>query len=387
MSEIVMTNAKGKTEETVVPGRRRFLASSAVAGLAGASLSLGLAGCNKGSSDAAPAAGAASAASGADPQASINWEKYEVHPGKLDTYYGFSSGGHSGDLRIHGLPSGREIRRVPIFNVDCMSDWGITNESRAIIGTKPNGQLNYTTGDTHHVHLSYTDGVYDGKHLFVNDKLNGRIARVKLDTMECDAITQLPNVQGFHGIFPDKRDPVDDKINYTTRVFCGNEFHIPQPNDGRDVNDPSKYFCLFTCVDAVTMQPRWQVKIDGNMDLVATSYDGKLACSNQYNTENGVHYEEMMAAERDSCIFFNVARIEEAVKAGKVTHLSNSKVPIVDGTKAGNTDPKTALVVYVPVPKNPHGVNISPDGKYYACSGKLSPTATLIQHDLVLKWF
>jgi nitrous-oxide reductase len=52
-----------------------------------------------------------------------------------------------------------------------------------------------------------------------------------------------------------------------------------------------------------------------------------------------------------------------------------------------NKDPKTALTCYVPVPKNPHGVNISPDGKYYACSGKLSPTATLIEHELVLKWF
>ncbi|MEB5506860.1 hypothetical protein QMA69_26495, partial [Burkholderia pseudomallei] len=25
----------------------------------------------------------------------------------------------------------------------------------------------------------------------------------------------------FHGIFPDKRDPLDQTINYTTRVFCG----------------------------------------------------------------------------------------------------------------------------------------------------------------------
>jgi nitrous-oxide reductase len=389
-----MTDLKGKSEESVVPqnsGRRRFLASSAVAGLAGAGLSIGLAGCNKGSSvaPAAVAAGTsgASGASDASSAAGINWEKYDVHPGKLDTYYGFSSGGHSGDLRIHGLPSGREIRRIPVFNVDCMSGWGITNESRKIIGTRPNGQLNYINGDTHHVHMSYTDGVYDGKYIFVNDKINARIARVRLDTMECDAITQLPNVQGFHGIFPDKRDPLDEKINYTTRVFCGSEFHIPHPNDGRDLNDPGKYGCLFTCVDANTLQPRWQVKIDGNLDLVATSYDGKIACSNQYNTENGVHYEEMMSAERDACVFFNVARIEEAVKNGKFFHIGNSTVPVVDGTHAANANPKTALTFYVPVPKNPHGVNVSPDGKYYACAGKLSPTATLISHELVLKWF
>ncbi len=366
------------------PGRRKFLNTTAIAGLAGAGLSMGLVACNK-EQPAGPAAPAvkpvATAAGGVD------YTKYEVPPGQLDTYYSFSSGGESGEVRIYGLPSGRLFKRIPVFNIDCLVGWGITNESKKIIGTNADGSLKYCTGDTHHVHPSYTDGTYNGKHIFVNDKIHGRIARIRLDTMECDKITELPNVQGYHGTFPDKRDPVDEKINYTTRVFCGSEFHTPQPNDGRDLNDPKKYFCLFTCVDAETMEPRWQVKVDGNMDLVATSYDGKLACSNQYNTEGGVTYEEMMAFERDSCVFFDIARIEAAVKAGKTFHIGASKVPVVDGTKAANADPRTALTCYVPVPKNPHGVNVTPDGKYYACAGKLSPTATLIEHDLVLKWF
>ena len=364
------------------PDRRRFLNSTALAGLAGAGLSVGLAACKQ---EQAPTASTAPAAPA--PAAVAEYGKYEVPPGQLDTYYSFCSGGHSGEIRIYGLPSGRLFKRIPVFNIDCLVGWGITNESKKIIGTHPDGSLKYYTGDTHHVHQTYKDGVYDGKYIFVNDKIHGRLARVRMDTMECDRITELPNVQGFHGTFPDKRDPVDPKINYTTRVFCGAEFHIPQPNDGRDLDDPKKYFCLFTCVDAETMEPRWQCKLDGNMDLVATSYDGKLACSNQYNTENGVHYEDMMSAERDSCVFFDIERIEAAVKAGKTFTIGASKVPVVDGTKAANQDPKTALTCYVPVPKNPHGVNTSPDGKYYACSGKLSPTATLIAHDLVLKWF
>ncbi|PKM07072.1 MAG: nitrous-oxide reductase [Gammaproteobacteria bacterium HGW-Gammaproteobacteria-4] len=364
------------------PGRRKFLNTAAITGLAGAGLSMGLAGCNK--EDAAPDA---ATATGAGSEGGIDYAKYAVHPGQLDEYYAFSSGGHSGEVRIYGLPSGRELRRIPVFNMDCMLGWGITNESKAIIGTNPDGSLKYNTGDTHHVHPSYTDGTYDGRYIFVNDKINTRVARVRLDTMECDKITQLPNVQGFHGIFPDKRDPLDPAINHTTRVFCGNEFHIPQPNDGRDLDDPSKYFCLFSCVDAETMQVRWQCKVDGNLDLIATSYDGKLVCSNQYNTERGVHYVDMMAVERDSCIFLNVARIEAAIAAGKSFTIGDSKVPVVDGTKAANADPATALTCYVPVPKNPHGVNVSPDGKYYACAGKLSPTVTLIAHELVLKWF
>ncbi len=123
------------------------------------------------------------------------------------------------------------------------------------------------------------------------------------------------------------------------------------------------------------------------MDLIATSYDGKLVGSNQYNVENGADLASMMSAERDACVFFDVARVEKMVKDGKFTTIGSSKVPVVDGRKAANPDPKTSVTCYVPVGKNPHGVNASPDGKYFVCSGKLSPTATVIELALVQKWF
>jgi nitrous-oxide reductase len=263
--------------------------------------------------------------------------------------------------------------------------WGITNESKKVMGTKADGSLKYTVADTHHTHASYKDGNYDGRYAWINDKINARIARIRLDYFVCDKITELPNVQGFHGIFPDKADPVDPAINYTTRVFCGGEFAIPLPNTGTE--DSGKYRSLFSCVDAETMEVRWQVLIDGNCDLVATSYDGKLAATNQYNTEMGAKYEDMMSAERDACLFFNVGRIEAAVKEGKFKTIGTSKVPVVDGTHEANKDPKTALTAYVSVPKNPHGVNASPDGKYFICAGKLSPTGTVIDLSKVLDYF
>lgn len=366
-------------------GRRKFLGTTTVATLAGAGLAMGLVSCKK-AEQGAPAAGKATEAGG-DASRAVAPGEFEVHPGKLDSYYSFSSGGHSGDLRIFGLPSGRTLKRIPVFNVDPMVGWGITNESKKVMGTNPDGSLKYITGDTHHVHGSYTDGTYDSKYLWTNDKLNCRIARIRMDRMECDFITEIPNVQGFHGIFPDKRDPVDQSINHTTRVFCGSEFHIPQPNDGHDETDPKKWYCLFTCVDAESMEVRWQAKVDGNMDLAATSYDGKLAAANQYNTENGAVLSDMMSAERDACVFFNIERVEAAIKAGKTFTIGSSKVPVVDGTKDANKDPKSALTCYVPVPKNPHGVNLTPDGKYFVCAGKLSPTASVIATELVHKWF
>ncbi len=357
-------------------GRRSFINTAALVGL-----TAGVAACTeKPGTAAAPAAPAAPASSHAGAGANVH-----LKPGELDTYYGLWSGGHTGDMRVLGLPSGREITRIPCFVPDALVGWGITNESKAVMGTKPDGSLKYTVADTHHTHASYKDGNYDGRYAWINDKINSRLARIRLDYFICDKITELPNVQGFHGIFPDKRDPVDPAINYTTRVFCGAEFSIPLPNTGSE--DHTKYRSMFTCVDAETMEVRWQVLIDGNCDLTATSYDGKLAATNQYNVEMGAKYEDMMSAERDACLFFNIARIEEAVKAGKFKTIGSSKVPVVDGTHEANKDPKTALTAYVSVPKNPHGVNASPDQKYFICAGKLSPTATVIELAKVLEWF
>lgn len=365
-----------KPKNAAAMGRRMFINTAALAGLGS------VVACTDKPSNAAALATSTPAAAG-----HANDNATHLKPGELDTYYGLWSGGHNGDMRVLGMPSGRELHRIPCFVPDALVGWGITNESKKIMGTKPDGSLKYTVGDTHHTHASYKDGNYDGRYAWINDKINGRIARIRLDYFTCDKITEIPNIQGFHGIFPDKADPVDPKINYTTRVFCGAEFAIPLPNTGADVNKPEKYHSLFSCVDAESMEVRWQVLIDGNCDLTATSYDGKLAATNQYNTENGVHYEDMMSAERDACLFFNIARVEQAVKDGKFKTYGDSKVPVVDGTHAANKDPKTALTAYVSVPKNPHGVNASPDAKYFICAGKLSPTVTVIELTKVLEWF
>src|SRR3954463_16491075 len=46
---------------------------------------------------------------------SLAAEKVYVAPGELDKYYAFLSGGQSGSVFVVGVPSGRLIREIPVF--------------------------------------------------------------------------------------------------------------------------------------------------------------------------------------------------------------------------------------------------------------------------------
>lgn len=164
-------------------GRRRFLHSAAAVGVSAVG-AVGLAGCNDKKGPAGGAAsGAGAAASGGGEHKVGGAGSVEVKPGQLDTHYGLWSSGHTGDMRVLGIPSGRELLRIPCFVPDPLIGWGLTNESKAIMGTKPDGSLQYTVADTHHIHASYKDGIYDGKYCWINDKINARLARFRLDYM------------------------------------------------------------------------------------------------------------------------------------------------------------------------------------------------------------
>ncbi|MEI6894215.1 MAG: TAT-dependent nitrous-oxide reductase [Colwellia sp.] len=285
-----------------------------------------------------------------------------VHPGDLDEYYGFWSGGQSGEVRILGIPSMRELMRIPVFNIDSATGWGLTNESKAIKGDS----AHLMNGDTHHPHMSMTDGRYDGKYLFINDKANTRVARIRCDVMKTDKMLTVPNAHAIHGLRV-------QKVPYTKYIICNGEFEIPMNNDGKaSLEDVSTYRSVFSVIDAESMEVAFQVIVDGNLDNTDADYDGKYFASTCYNSEMGMTLGEMISSERDHVVVFDVARCEAAVKAGKFKTYNGNTIPVLDGRKGSN------LTRYIPIPKSPHGINTSPNGKYFMINGKLSPTVSII---------
>ena len=289
-----------------------------------------------------------------------------VAPGDLDEYYIFYSGGQSGNVYVAGIPSLRHIATIPVFTPYPGTGYGFDKETKAMLG-------GFTWGDVHHPNISETNGDYDGRWLFVNDNANDRVARIDLrDFKTKEIFGPIPNVSGNHG-----SSFVTPNTEY---VLAASRFSIPLP---KGTYAPIEQYATtyHGVVSGLTVDPQtghlslgWQVLMPPfDFDLGSS---GKLVSNGwafwtSYNTERATGKLEVTSTQkdRDYIAAVNWKAAEEAVKSGKFKTLDGAKI----------IDPRDVpgVVYLVPCSKSPHGVDVTPDGKYFVGSGKLMGVTTV----------
>lgn len=316
-------------------------------------------------------------------------EKVYVAPGEYDEYYEFFSGGFSGQLTVHGLPSGRLLKTIPVFSVDGEKGYGFNEETKPMLMT--------TFGfvpwdDSHHPKLSQTKGVHDGNFLFINGNNTPRIARIDLTTFETTEIIQIPNTAGLHG----SPYPTEN----TEYLVAGTRFSIPIPQKDVSIESYKENFKgTFTFISG-GQEP-------GNLDIafqiLAPGYDYDLAHSGKgpshgwtfftsYNVEQANTLKEKNASQydKDYIAAVNWKKAEEYIAQGKFqqwpseyyhnyyddkTHMATATLK--KGVKVLIPSECPGLVYYLPTPKSPHGVDVNPTGEYIVANGKLSADLTV----------
>lgn len=305
-----------------------------------------------------------------------------VAPGDYDEFYAFMSGGFSGQVTVYGLPSGRLFKTIPVFSQFPENGYGYSEETRAMLTTSYGFA---PWDDAHHPELSQTNGVPDGRWLFINANNTPRVARIDLTTFEADEILEIPHSAGNHA---------SPFITQDSRyIVSSTRFSIPIPNRDVSIADYKKEFkgtLSFVRADVPgEMEVAFQLLVPGYDYDVAHGGKGPShgwMFFSSYNTEQANSLLEINASQNDKDFIaaVNWKRAEECVAAGRATntqaryfhnHVGADRVAVttiknsVPVIKPSDCD---GMIYYLPTPKSPHGVDVDPTGEYIVAGGKLA---------------
>jgi nitrous-oxide reductase len=306
-----------------------------------------------------------------------------VAPGTHDAFYFFTSGGFSGQVGVYGLPSGRLFKQLSVFSQHPETGYGYSEETKPLLMTSY-GFIPWD--DAHHPKISQTDGVADGRWLFINANNTPRIARIDLKTFETNEIIEIPNSGGNHG------SPF--LTENTEYVVASTRFSVPIPD--RDVPISTYKENFKGTISFIKVEPSGKMNLAFQILVPGYNYDlahaGKgsshgWAFFTSYNTEEASTLLEVNASQSDKDFIaaVNWKAAEKFVAEGKAKSVSaeyyrnyfdeekqhafsekNSKVLIL------NPNECQGLIYYLPTPKSPHGVDVDPSGEYIAAGGKLA---------------
>lgn len=303
--------------------------------------------------------------------------------GRKDDYMVFSSGGQSGQVLVYGVPSMRIYKYIGVFTPEPWQGYGFDEESKAVLrsGSINGKEINW--GDTHHPNFSEKNGEYVGDYLFINDKANPRIAVINLSDFETTQIVVNPVIKSDHGgsfVTPN-----------TEYVIETSQYAAPFDNDWHPIEE---YQAVYR--GAVTLWKfdynKGKIDVNKSFSLELPPYMQDLsdagkgesfgwAFTNSFNSEmytggieKGLPPMEagMSRNDTDYLHVYNWQILEKLAQDSK-----NYKV--VNGHRIVTIDAavKAGALFLIPEAKSPHGVDVSPDGRYIIIGGKLDTHASV----------
>ena len=311
--------------------------------------------------------------------------------GRKDEYLVFSSGGQSGQVIVYGVPSMRIYKYIAVFTPEPWQGYGYDEESKKVLeGGKINGRA-MTWGDSHHPAFTEKNGEYTGDYLFINDKANPRLAVIDLKTFETVQIVSNPVIKSEHGgAF------VTPNSEY---VLEASQYAAPLDRNYHPLEAFENAYR-----GAVTL---WKFDLDKgrineteSLTLELPPYNQDLsdagkgvsdgwAFINSFNTEMytggieaGLPPNEagMSRNDHDYLHVFNWKKIAELGKDPK-------NVKVINGHRVVPIEVAVAndALFLIHEPKSPHGVDVSPVGKYLVIGGKLDTHASVYDFEKIKK--
>lgn len=309
--------------------------------------------------------------------------------GKPDEYYVFASGGQCGQILTIGVPSMRILKYIAVFTPEPWQGYGYGDQTEQVLaGGKRHGRT-IRWADVHHPALSETGGDYDGRWLFTNDKANPRVAVIDLHDFVTKQIVTSHLIESEHGstFVTPNTEYVIETAQYPTPLG-GRYAPIESYNEeyrgavilwyfdkekGRI--DPARAF-------AIELPPYMQDLADAGKKVS----DGYLFI-NSFNTERsyggtaeGRPSLESGASQNDMD-YLHIIDWKKAAQvantAGKTTVIADMRVISLATALAED------LLHFVPEPKSPHGVDLTPDGAEIVVGGKLDTHCTVYSFEKI----
>jgi nitrous-oxide reductase len=303
--------------------------------------------------------------------------------GVKDEFVVFSSGGQSGQVIVYGVPSMRILKYIGVFTPEPWQGYGYDKDSLAVLrqGNIRGKEINW--GDTHHPALSEKDGKYDGKWLAINDKANPRIAIIDLEDFETKQIVPNPVFKSNHGgaFFTPNSEYIIEASQYAA----------PYDNDYHPIEDYKETYrggvTMWKFDDKIgRIMPKDSFTIEMPPYHQDLSDAGKgesfgWGFTNSFNTEmytGGIEVgmpPNEAGMSRNDTDFLHVYNWEKLAQIAK----DPKNVKIVNDHRIIPMDiaVKNEALFLIPEPKSPHGVDVSPDGRYLIVCGKLDTHASV----------